>query len=86
MVALPAGKLASYAGTYEAPHNFVIKILLEDGKLYIQPAGFPRAELLPESEDTFFDPDGLAPDIHFVRTPDGNWELSGGGLKAQRRK
>jgi CubicO group peptidase (beta-lactamase class C family) len=85
-VAIPADKVAAYAGTYEAPHNFIIKIVFEDGKLYIQPAGFPRSELLPESEDTFFDPDGAAPDIHFARTSEGNWQLSGGGLNAKWRK
>jgi CubicO group peptidase (beta-lactamase class C family) len=86
VIAVPASKLETYAGTYDAPNNFVIKVLFENGKLYIQPAGYPKAELLPQSEDTFFDPDGAAPDIHFARTPDGNWQLSGGGLNAKRRK
>jgi CubicO group peptidase (beta-lactamase class C family) len=85
-VAVSADKIAAYVGTYEAPHNFIIEILFEASKLYIQPAGFPRSELLPESEDTFFDPDGAAPDIHFARTPEGNWQLSGGGLNARRRR
>ncbi len=85
VIAVPPDKLAAYAGIYEAPNNFVIKILFEGGKLYIQPASYPRSELLPQSDDTFFDPDGAAPDIHFARTPEGNWQLSGGGLKAKRR-
>ena len=78
-------KLAAYAGTYEAPNNFAINIMFEGGKLYLQPAGYPKSELLPQSEDTFFDPDGAAPDIHFSRTPEGNWQLSGGGMTAKRR-
>jgi CubicO group peptidase (beta-lactamase class C family) len=86
VIAVPADKLAAYAGTYETPDKFVIKILFEDGKLYIQPTGYPRAELLPLSEDTFFDPDGAAPDLHFVRTPEGDWQVSGGGLSAKRRR
>lgn len=85
VITVPSGKLAAYAGTYVTPDSFVIKILFEGGKLYIQPAGYPRSELLPQSEDTFFDPDGAAPDIHFARTPQGNWQLSGGGLNAKRR-
>ncbi len=85
-VAVPAAKLAAYAGTYEAPHNFVLNVLFENGKLYVQHPDYPKLELLPESEDTFFDPDGMAPDLHFSRTSDGSWQLSGGGLKATRRK
>jgi CubicO group peptidase (beta-lactamase class C family) len=85
-VAVPADKVAAYAGTYEAPGNFLIKILFEGGKLYIQPAGFSRSELLPESEDTFFDPDGAAPDVHFARATEGDWQLSAGGLNAKRRR
>jgi CubicO group peptidase (beta-lactamase class C family) len=86
VVAIPAEKLAIFAGTYEAPHNFEIKVLFEGGKLYLQPVGYPKSELLPQSEDTFFDPDGAAPDVHFARTPEGDWQLSGGGLNAKRRK
>ena len=86
VVAVPAAKLAAYAGSYEAPHNFVLNVLFENGNLYVQHPGYPKLELLPESEDTFFDPDGMAPDIHFSRTSDGNWQLSGGGLNAKRRK
>jgi CubicO group peptidase (beta-lactamase class C family) len=85
-IALPADKLAMYAGTYEAPHSFIINVSLEGGKLYLQPVGYPKSELLPQSEDTFFDPDGAAPDVHFVRTPQGDWQLSGGGLNAKRRR
>ncbi len=81
-----ADKLATYAGIYEAPESFLIKVLFEEGKLYFQPAGLPKSQLVPESEDTFFDPDGAAPDVHFARTPEGNWQISGGGLTAQRRK
>jgi CubicO group peptidase (beta-lactamase class C family) len=86
VVAVSAEKLASYAGKYEAPGNFVVNVLFEGGKLYIQPAGYPKSELLPQAEDIFFDPDGLAPEIHFTRTPDGTVQISGGGLTAKRTK
>jgi hypothetical protein len=84
VIAVPADKLAAYAGTYEAPNNFIVKILFEGGKLYLQPARYPKSQLLRESEDTFFDPDGAAPDIHFGRTPEGNWQLFAGSLNAKR--
>lgn len=83
-ISMPPEKLASYAGTYEAPDNFIMKVLFEGGKLYLQPTGLPKSELIPESSDTFFDPDGAAPDIHFTRKPEGSWQLSGGGLSAKR--
>jgi CubicO group peptidase (beta-lactamase class C family) len=77
-------KIGAYAGKYQAPGNFLVIVSVEGGKLCIQPAGFPKAELLPQSEDTFFDPDGSAPDIHFERLPNGSFQLSGGGLVAKR--
>lgn len=86
VASISAEKIASYAGTYEAPENFRISVIADGGKLYIQPVGYMKSELLPQSEDTFFDPDGMAPDIHFERTPDGNLQLSGGGLTAKRVK
>jgi CubicO group peptidase (beta-lactamase class C family) len=79
-------KIASYAGVYEAPENFIVTVLADRGKLSVQPAGLPKSELLPQSEDTFFDPDGMVPDIHFERTKDGSLQLSGGGLVAKRTK
>ncbi len=81
---VPVEKIAAYAGTYEAPGNFRITVTVEGGKLYIQPVGYPKSELLPQSEDTFFDPDGAAPDIHFGRANDGSLQISGGGLMAKR--
>jgi CubicO group peptidase (beta-lactamase class C family) len=86
VAAVPADKIASYAGTYEASHDFRIVITADDGKLYIQPVGLPKSTLLPQSEDTFFDPDGQAPDIHFSHAQDGTLQLSGGGLVARRVK
>lgn len=83
---IPADKLAQYAGTYDAPQNFLIQIMFEGGKLYIQPTGYPKSELLSQAEDSFFDPDGAAPDIHFSKTSDGKMQLTGGGLKAVRRQ
>ena len=60
-------RIASYAGSYEAPGNLPITIGVDAGQLYIQPAGYPKLQLLPASEDTSFDPDGRAPDVHFTR-------------------
>ncbi len=85
VVAVSPEKISGYAGAYEAPGNFRITVTVGGGKLYIQPAGYPKSELLPESENTFFDPDGMAPDIHFERVQDG-LQLSGGGLVAKRMK
>jgi CubicO group peptidase (beta-lactamase class C family) len=85
LVTVPADTLQSYAGTYEAPNNFLLKVLFEGGKLYLEPVGLPKSELLPESQDTFFDPEGAAPDIHFSRASDGSWQMSGGGLTAKRK-
>ncbi len=84
VIALAAEKIARYAGTYEAPHNFRIVITVENGKLYIQPPGFPKLALLPQAEDMFFDPDGQVPDLHFSHAQDGTLQLSGGGLTAKR--
>ena len=85
-VSLSADKLLRYVGTYDIQNGPKIDITLQAGKLYIHPTGFPKSELVPEADDAFFDPDGAIPDVHFSRTPDGNMELSGGGLHGTRIK
>ncbi len=84
VVPVATEKLAGYAGDYQGPGNFLITVSAEGGKLHIRAPGNAQAELLPSSEDTFFDPDGTVPDIHFEQTPDGNVQLSGGGTVAKR--
>ncbi len=85
-IQVPADKLASLAGVYRAtsgPQDFEIKVTVSGDKLYIQPPHGGPVQVLPESGNKFFDPDGGLPDITFENTPAG-WQLSGGGLTAKR--
>ena len=44
----------AYVGKYQFPEGLVIEITRENNRLWGQPAGLPRAELLPASATTFF--------------------------------
>lgn len=46
--------LHSYVGKYELKPNFVFDISISDGRLYCQPTGQSKLELLPISETEFF--------------------------------
>jgi CubicO group peptidase (beta-lactamase class C family) len=76
--------LQSYAGKYKFPGGPLITVTVEQGRLYAQAPDGSRRELLPESETLFFDPDGGAPDLRFLRKPDGSTELTSGAQTAQR--
>jgi len=79
--------LSSYTGHYQTADGFVIEVTVEGGKLYVEAvAHHLKAALLPESETSFFDPNGAIPDVHFSRASDGTLQLSGGGLTAKRVK
>ena len=87
VVALNPEVLSSYVGRYQSKEGFVIDVSVAGGKLYVEPvAQHLKAALLPQSENSFFDPDGALPDVHFSRASDGTFELSGGGLTAKRIK
>ncbi len=76
--------LRSYAGKYQLPRGPLVDVTADQGRLYVQAPDGQRRELLPESETLFFDPDGDAPDLRFLRKPDGSIELSSGGSTAKR--
>lgn len=46
--------LNQYAGKYELDPDFVITILVENGKIYEQATGQGRLEIFPQKEDFFF--------------------------------
>ncbi len=89
-VTLPAAELAKYAGTFEFSGQFngvQLRVAFEDGRLWGYPPGDrPRAELVPESAESFFPLGDTMPPIRFVRGPQGQWdELEiPSGAKAKR--
>jgi len=52
-IKLPDDILQSYTGEYELKPGFVFTVTFNDGKLYCQPTGQPKLELLPVSENEF---------------------------------
>ena len=52
-IKLPDDILQSYTGEYELKPGFVFTVTFFDGKLYCQPTGQPKLELLPVSENEF---------------------------------
>ena len=50
---LPEDILQSYTGEYELKPGFVFTVTFNDGRLYCQPTGQPKLELLPVSENEF---------------------------------
>jgi hypothetical protein len=76
--------LRSYAGKHQFPRGPLVDVTADQGRLYAQAPDGQRRELLPESETLFFDPDGDAPDVRFLRRPDGSIELASGGSTAKR--
>lgn len=84
LASVPAQVLRSYAGIYQAPVGRFAGVAFEDGRLYVTLPSSVRVEILPESENAFFDPDGALPDLRFVKKPDQPMELVGGGMTARR--
>jgi hypothetical protein len=62
--------LDDYVGQYEVNPNFSLIISREDNRLYCQPTGQNKLELLPESETKFIVQDVEAR-IVFIRDEDG---------------
>jgi CubicO group peptidase (beta-lactamase class C family) len=48
------GTFRAYAGTYEFSPGMTVDIVVSEGKLYGQPPGQPKSELLPESPQDFY--------------------------------
>jgi len=77
--------LQSYVGDYEFPGGPVVNVRLKDGKLIAGVSG-DNVELLPEAPDSFFDLEGNAPPVKFVRQADGSVDLVARGATAKRKK
>jgi len=84
VASVPAQVLQSYAGKYQAPGGRLTTVVFENGRLYVQLLPGVRFEMLPESEDAFFDPEGAVPDLRFVKKADQSMEIVGGGTTARR--
>jgi CubicO group peptidase (beta-lactamase class C family) len=76
--------LRSYAGRYQLRRGPPIVVTVGDGRLHVMPRPGVSFELLPESEDSFFDPDRNMPDVRFLKKPDGAVEMSVSGTIATR--
>jgi CubicO group peptidase (beta-lactamase class C family) len=83
-VEVPAAELASYAGEYQMEGGPVVTVKVRDGKLV---AGVEEdvVELVAETADSFFDMDGNAPAVRFVKGKDGAVELLAGGGRGRRK-
>ena len=69
-VDVPESVLASYVGEYEIPGEGTAVITLEDGRLFAEPEGQGRLEILPQST-TVFAPRGIGVRIEFVTDASG---------------
>jgi CubicO group peptidase (beta-lactamase class C family) len=89
-VTLSAAELAKYAGTFEFGGQFngpQLRVVFADGRLWGYPPGDrPRAELVPESAESFFPLVDTLPPLKFIRGLQGQWdELQiPSGAKAKR--
>jgi CubicO group peptidase (beta-lactamase class C family) len=63
--------LLSYTGRYETVYGSTINIEIEGGKLVLLETGFPKVELLPESETRFFSKEEQDIYTDFFREPNG---------------
>ncbi len=84
VASVPAQVLQSYAGIYQAPVGRFAGVAFENGRLYVKFPSSVRVEVLPESEDAFFDPEGALPDLRFVKKADQPMEMVGGGMTSRR--
>ncbi len=84
VVTVGPDKLAAYTGKYELP-GVSVTISIRNGELWADAGPAGSGELLAESENRFFDPDGEAPPIQFEKQPDGAVEMVIGGARARRR-
>jgi len=84
VITVAAEALRSYAGKYQLPGGPLVTVTAGDGCLKVESSRGLRAELLPETENLFFDADGGVPDVRFVRKDDGSTEMAIGGQSAKR--
>ncbi|MBS1796310.1 MAG: serine hydrolase [Acidobacteria bacterium] len=61
----------SYVGAYDSGSGFRLFVTTENGKLYANPPGGSRQELIPETETTFLIRMGGNPRVEFVRDAAG---------------
>lgn len=54
IIEVPQAVLEEYVGEYQLLPEMVMKITLEEGKLYATPTGQQKAELFPFEQDQFF--------------------------------
>ena len=85
VVKVDASLLESYAGKYQFSPGPLVTIAVETGRLFAQPGTEAKVEMLAEAADSFFDPQGVLPALHFTRRPDGPVELSAAGQIAKRQ-
>jgi CubicO group peptidase (beta-lactamase class C family) len=85
VVPVDAAVLASYVGDYQFPGGPLVNVRVKDGKL-IAGIGSDTVALSADAPDSFFDMDGGAPDLKFVKTVDGSIELHAGGGVAKPKK
>jgi len=70
-IQLSEATLKKYPGTYEMSPQFSLDVVLENGQLWIQPAGQPKSQIYAEKENFFFSKvvDGQ---LEFVADASGN--------------
>jgi len=78
--------LRRYEGKYRFPDGPPASVQVFDGKLVVKPPGGRAVDLLPSSDTEFFSRDSLLPDIRFVKTPDGLFDLEMSGRIARRER
>ena len=62
--------LETYVGDYELRPGFVMKVFLEEDRLFTQATGQNKFEVFPESETTFF-PREFKAKLTFVKDAEG---------------
>lgn len=78
--------LRRYEGEYQFAGGPPATVVVFNGKLVVTPPGGSAIDLLASSETEFFSPEGRMPDLHFVKTPDGSFDIETGGNVARRMR
>ena len=87
--AIDSKVFADYKGRYESPVG-IITVTLDQGKLFAQPEGRPKEELVAKSSTTFHVP-GVGAEVEFVRDDQGQVarmliRINGEQMEAKRLK
>ncbi len=85
VVTLDPAVLQAYVGDYQFPGGPTVNVRLKEGRL-IAGVGGDNVDLVADSADSFFDMDGTAPDVKFVKQADGSFDLNAAGGTAKRKK